>query len=415
MFGGIKTSYNVLKKTTAVVLAGGRGSGLKELTEKTAKPAVPIAGNYRIIDFVLSNCVNSGIRSIGVITQYMSDTLIRHIQMGWGRTTSDSSGGVIVIPAQQRTGDSWFRGTADAIYQNMDLVNPERTDRLLILSGDQVYKMDYSGLIAQHIEQKADLTIACTQQPVAGSPKYGAFQIKPDHRLTSVPNDPHQAASNETPHNRVYSMGIHLFNIDCLQQELQRAISSGAYEHNLETDVIPGVIQRHKVYGHIFDKEDQVGKTPYWRPASNIDQYYAINMDLIATVPDLDLYDRNWPIRTFQWQRAGAKILHSHDTPSGCVTRSLLSGGVVVRSATIDHSVLSVDVQVGEYSTVKDSVILPGANIGKRCTINNAIIGEECHVPDGMKIGVNPTFEGSFFTRSEGGILLVTKSMLKRF
>ncbi len=406
--------FQAVQRTTAVVLAGGKGSRLKELTARVAKPAVSFAGKYRIVDFTLSNCVNSGIRRIGVLTQYMANDLIRHLQAGWGRINPELMEGVFIIPAQQRTGELWYRGTADAVYQSMDLLDKERTDRLLILGGDHIYKMDYSRMVNFHIEKGADLTVACIQKPLDLASSFGVMSLDKEGRITEFnekPENPQPDPSN--PELAMCSMGIYIFNFDVLEEELNAAVNRPGYGHDFGHDVIPWMIGRRNVYGYVFSEKGHPCRTAYWRDVGNLDQYYAASMDLVQPLPELDIYDPNWPIQTLQLQRPGAKLVFNDNDRRGMATDSVLSAGVIISGASVTKSLLGTDVRVEEHSVVANSVLLPRASIGKGCRIKRTIIGEDCQIPDGMIIGEDSIRDKERFTVSESGVVLVTQNMLR--
>jgi glucose-1-phosphate adenylyltransferase len=405
--------FQAVQRTTAMVLAGGKGSRLKELTSKAAKPAVHFAGKYRIIDFTLSNCVNSGIRRIGVLTQFMANDLIRHLQSAWGRINPELSEGVYIMPAQQRTGERWYRGTADAVYQCLDLVDRERTDRLLVLGGDHIYKMDYSRMVNFHIEKKADLTVACVEKPLESASMFGVVTLNNEGQVTDFnekPQCPIPMPGN--PHRAMCSMGIYIFSMDVLERELKAAMKRPDYTHDFGRDIIPQMIEHANIYGYLFTARGHPCKNAYWRDVGSLDEYHEANMDLLQPLPKLDIYDQNWPLQTHQQQRPGAKMVFNEEGRRGSAIDSVLSAGVIISGAEVNRSLLGTDVRIEEHSVVNDSVFLPGASVGKGCRINKAIIGEKCHIPDGTLIGQYLEADRERFTVSNGGVVLVTSSML---
>jgi len=406
--------FQAVQRTTAMVLAGGKGSRLKEMTEKVAKPAVHFAGKYRIIDFTLSNCVNSGIRKIGVLTQFMANDLIRHLQSGWGRINPELAEGVFIMPAQQRTGERWYRGTADAVYQCLDLIDRERTDRLLVLGGDHIYKMDYSRVVNFHIEKDADLTIACVEKPLKSASMFGVMTLNDEGQIVDFnekPQCPIPMPGN--PHRAMCSMGIYMFSLDALEREMEIAMQRKDYSHDFGYDIIPQMIKNEdaNVYGYLFTSRGHPCKNAYWRDVGSLDQYHEASMDLLSPLPKLDIYDRNWPLQTHQPQRPGAKMVFNESNRRGSAIDSVLSAGVIISGAEVNHSLVGTNVRIEEHSIVTDSVLLPDCSIGKNCLINQAIIGENCHVPDGTLIGQDPEADRERFTVSEGGVVLVTESM----
>lgn len=407
------SGYQAVQRTTAMVLAGGKGSRLKELTSKVAKPAVHFAGKYRIIDFTLSNCVNSGIRRIGVLTQFMANDLIRHLQSGWGRVNAELSEGVFIMPAQQRTGERWYRGTADAVYQCLDLVDRERTDRLLVLGGDHIYKMDYSRMVNFHIEKKADLTVACVQKPLKSASMFGVMTLNDEGQVIDFnekPQCPIPMPGN--PHQAMCSMGIYVFSRDVLERELDAAMTRPGYSHDFGHDIIPHMIEHANVYGYLFTPRGHPCKNAYWRDVGSLDEYHEASMDLLQPLPRLDIYDRNWPLQTHQTQRPGAKMVFNESNRRGSAIDSVLSAGVIISGAEVTRSLLGTDVRIEEHSVVSDTVLQPGASVGKGCRIHKAIIGEKCHIPDGFLIGQDLDIDRQRFTVTEGGVVLVTADMI---
>ena len=404
--------FQSVQRTTAMILAGSKGSRLEELTNKVAKPALYFAGKYRIIDFVLSNCVNSGIRKIGVLTQFMANDLIRHLQSGWSRVNPELKEGVFIMPAQQRTGDSWYRGTADAVYQCLDLIDRERTDRLLVLAGDHIYKMDYSRMVNFHIQKDADLTVACVQKPINKAGMFGVMTLNEEGQVTDFNDKPQcPIAMPGNPYHAMCNMSIYLFNLDALERQLQIAMEKPDYGHDFARDIIPQMIENGNVYSYLFTPQGHPCNNAYWHDLSSLDEYHEASMDLVKPLPQLDLYDRNWPLQTHQIQRPGAKLVFNEGNRRGSATDSVVCPGAVISGAEINRSLLSCDVRIEEHSVVSDTVLLPGAVVGKACRINNAIIGEDCSIPDSTLIGQDPETDRQRFTVSEGGVVLVTSSM----
>ena len=408
------SSNRLVRRSVALVLAGGKGTRLKELTNKVAKPAVSFGGKYRIIDFTLSNCINSGVRNIGVLTQYMAHDLIMHLQSGWQILNPALNERVSIIPAQQRTGENWYRGTADAVYQNLDIIDHEHYDRVLILGGDHIYKMDYSRMINFHAENDADVTVACIRKPLSQASSFGVMGLDDEGRIVDFEEKPeHPKSDPSNPEKALVSMGIYIFNMDVLDDELSRGLLKPGYSHDFGHNVIPSMIKDRKVFGYVFADKGHPGRTAYWRDVGDIDEYFAANMDLVDPDPELDLYDRDWPIITDQKQRPGAKFVFNEDDRRGYATDSLLSAGVIVSGAKVHRSLLSLDVRVEEHSELEQVIALNGCSIGKNCKIRKAIIAEGCVVPDGTIIGYDETEDKRRFTVSTGGVILVSCAMLK--
>lgn len=405
--------FQAVQRTSAVVLAGGKGSRLRELTSRVAKPAVAFGGKYRIIDFTLSNCINSGIRHIGVLTQYMANDLIGHLQAGWGQINPELMEGVFIIPAQQRTGELWYRGTADAVFQSLDLLEQDRTERLLVLGGDHIYKMDYSRMVNFHIEKQADLTVGCIQKPLRQASDFGVLSLNTEGKISEFiekPDDPDPDPN--FPDQALCSMGIYIFNMSSLKNELHDAANRADYSHDFGKDIIPWMIDRQNVFGYVFSEKGHPCKTAYWRDVGSLDEYHAASMDLVQPLPELDLYDDDWPIQTLQRQRPGAKTVFNDDHRRGLAIDSVLCGGVIVSGATVNKSLLSTDVRVEENSNIDNSVLLPGSSIGSNCRLKRVIVGEACHIPNGTVIGENLSTDRDRYTVSDGGVVLVTQSML---
>lgn len=405
-----------LRNTTAVILAGGKGTRLKDLTSNVAKPAVSFGGKFKIIDFALSNCINSGIRNVGVLTQYMAQDLIQHIQSGWQSSYSALGEGVHIIPAQQRIGENWYRGTADAIYQNLDILKRRaHTERILILGGDHIYKMDYSRMINFHVESGADVTVACIQKPIEQASEFGVMGLnnegdiinfieKPEHPIP-MPNDASKA---------LISMGIYIFNLDVLDDELRTALHNPDYKHDFGHNIIPDLIGRSKVKGYVFTERGHPGQNGYWRDVGHVDEYYAATMDLLDPTPELDIYDTSWPIMTNQVQRPGAKFLFNDPKRRGYAVDSVVCAGVIISGAQVTRSLISYDVRIEDFSEVKDCILLPGAQIGQNCKLNKVIVGENCVVPDGVTIGFDIEQDKHKYTVTEEGVVLVTNEMFEQ-
>ena len=404
---------HLTRNTIALILAGGRGSRLVNMTDWRAKPAVPFGGKFRIIDFPLSNCVNSGIRKIGILTQYKSDSLIRHIQQGWGFLRGEFGEYVDLLPAQQRHGeDSWYKGTADAIYQNIDILRTRKPKHILILAGDHIYKMDYGAMLADHIEKNADLTIGCLEVSLEEASAFGVMDVDVNRRVKAFVEKPeHPPVMPGRTDTALASMGIYIFNADFLFEQLQKDADTVGSSNDFGKDIIPAVIDKYIVNAYPF-LDLQSGEQSYWRDVGTIDAYWSANMELIGVNPAMNLYDNTWPIWTHQEQTPPAKFVFDDDDRRGLAVESMVSGGSVISGAQVKHSLLFSNVRVNSYTTVQDSIILPQVNIGRHCRITKAIIEKGCDIPEGTIIGEDRAEDERRFHVSQGGIVLVTPDML---
>lgn len=406
---------NLTKNTVAVILAGGRGSRLKNLTDWRAKPAVQFGGKFRIIDFPLSNCINSGIRRINVATQYKSQSLIQHIQRGWGFLRGEFNEYVNIIPAQQRVSEEWYKGTADAIYQNVDLMRESGAEYVLILAGDHIYKMDYGKMLATHARTNADMTIACINVSLEEAKGFGVLAVDDTDRVVEFcekPNSP--KAMPDDPTKAFASMGIYVFNAKFLYEQLIRDAHEPKSSHDFGSDIIPYVIKKYHVQAHRFT-DSCVGAEDnnfYWRDVGTVDAYWEANMELTKVIPELNMYDRDWPIWTSQEQLPPAKFVFNSDGRRGIATDSLVSGGCLISGSSVDDSVLFSDVRVHSYCDISGSVILPKVTVNRNVVLKNVVIDRGCNIPEGMQIGVNLTEDKKRFYVSEKGITLVTPDML---
>lgn len=403
---------NDIHQTIALILAGGRGSRLQELTAWRVKPAVPFGGKYRIIDFVLSNCVNSDIRKIGILTQYKSQSLIRHVMRGWEIFHPELGEFIECIPAQQRRGNSWYSGTANAIFQNLDLIQYHKPKYILILAGDHIYKMDYRDLVAFHKQKQAKVTIASTLVPLDQAESFGILGADENSRITSFEEKPeHPIPSTKEPGKALASMGIYIFETDLLLQLLHEDAKHITSNHDFGRDIIPSLIHEHPVYAFPF-YDFEKNTTLYWKDVGTIDSYWKANMDLVDVSPELNLYDANWPIRTSSNTYPPAKFIFNDNGKRGVALDSMVAEGCIISGSEVRHSLLSNNVRVEEYSLVKNSIILPNVVIGANCRISNAIIDKECHIPDGTIIGENPEKDALQFNVTANGITLVEPEML---
>ncbi|UUX95091.1 glucose-1-phosphate adenylyltransferase [Aquabacterium sp. J223] len=405
------------KQAVALVLAGGRGSRLKNLTDRRAKPALYFGGKFRIIDFALSNCLNSGIRRIGVITQYKSHSLLRHLQRGWAFLKQELNEFVDLLPAQQRIDEeSWYRGTADAVWQNHDIIQSYRADYVIVLAGDHVYKQNYALMLADHVARGCEVSVGCIEVPRREASGFGVMAVDADYRITDFvekPADP--PAMPGKPDMALASMGIYIFNAAYLFRELARDIDDPVSAHDFGKDIIPravrlGVAQAHPFAASCVTSGDGA---PYWRDVGTIDAYWDANIDLTATLPELDLYDPRWPILTYQPQLAPAKFVHDQPGRRGVALQSLVSGGSII-SGEVHNSVLFSSVRTEVHSQVDCAVLLPYVEVGRGARLKRVVVDRSCVIPDGMVIGEDPAEDERRFVRSEGGITLVTRDMLAR-
>ena len=404
------------RQTLALVLAGGRGSRLYELTDWRAKPAVPFGGKFRIIDFPLSNCINSGIRRIGVLTQYKAHSLIRHLVRGWSRFHGELDEFVEILPASQRASGEWYQGTADAVYQNIDIMRTHKPEYVLILSGDHIYKMDYGEILGKHVELEADMTISCLEVPIeeaAGA--YGVMTVDETGRIIEFNEKP----DNPTPIPGqpgycLASMGNYLFNTGFLYEQLIKDADTPGSSHDFGNDIIPSIIKNYRVFAQPF-RDKKTKERAYWRDVGTLDAFWEANMELVAVTPELNLYDEEWPILTHQAQLAPAKFIFNNKKRRGIATDSMVSGGCVISGARVKHSLLFSNVKVHSYAEVNDSVILPDVDIGENARINKAIIDRGCTIAAGMVIGEDHDEDRKRdFRVTDNGIVLVTPDMLKQ-
>ena len=404
------------RQTLALVLAGGRGSRLYELTDWRAKPAVPFGGKFRIIDFPLSNCVNSGIRRIGVLTQYKAHSLIRHLVQGWSHFHSELDEFVEILPASQRAGGEWYQGTADAVYQNIDILRTHTPEYVLILSGDHIYKMDYGTMIGHHVEKQADMTVSCLEVPIeeaAGA--FGVIAVDEDGRVIGFeekPAEPEPIPGN--PGMCLASMGNYVFSTEFLFQELINDADHLDTDHDFGKDIIPEIIHDHRVYAFPF-RDTGTDEPVYWRDVGTLDAFWEANIELIGVSPDLNLYNEDWPILTYQAQLPPAKFVFDEDGRRGAAIDSMVSGGCVISGAMVKRSLLFSNTKVHSYAEIRDSVILPNVDIGEKARITKAIIDRGCIIEAGMVIGEDHDEDRKRgFRVTEKGVVLVTPDMLEQ-
>ena len=411
-------SLDLPKSAVALVLAGGRGSRLMNLTDRRAKPAVYFGGKFRIIDFALSNCLNSGIRRIGVITQYKSHSLLRHLQRGWAFLKTEMNEFVDLLPAQQRNDDeSWYRGTADAVYQNHDILESYGAKYIVVLAGDHIYKMNYALMLADHVAKGRQCTVGCLAVPRSEATAFGVMAVDENSMITEFLEKPdNPPLMPGTTDMSLASMGIYIFNADYLYKELERDMADPDSDHDFGKDIIPRAVRNGDAAAHPFSISavtSDENEEPYWRDVGTIDAYWDANIDLTATDPKLNLYDKKWPIWTYQAQLPPAKFVHNQPDRCGMAIESVVSGGCIV-SGKIFRTVLFSSVRVHSYAEVNWSVLLPEVQIGRGARLTRAVIDRGCHIPDGMVIGEDAALDEKRFHRSENGITLVTMEMLKK-
>ncbi len=404
------------KNTLALVLAGGRGSRLSHLTQWRAKPAVPFGGKFRIIDFPLSNCINSGVRRIGVITQYKAHSLMRHIQRGWGFLRGEFNEFVELMPASQRLEEgSWYTGTANAVLQNLDIIQAHGPQHILVLAGDHIYKMDYGQMLVQHVESNADVTVGSFDVARAEAVSLGTMRTDAHRRIVQfVEKSPDPIELPDRPGRSLSSMGIYAFNARFLYEQLQRDADDENSTHDFGRDVIPHIVEHHRAVAHEFGPASLGGSggSVYWRDVGTVDAYWEANIELTEVVPPLNLYDAGWPIWTYQEQLPGAKFVFDEAERRGIAVNSLVSGGVIISGAHVQRSLLFSNVRVNSFSRVEDSVILPNVNIGRNCRIHRAVIDKGCLLPEGSVVGEDAAEDARRFHRTERGITVITADML---
>jgi glucose-1-phosphate adenylyltransferase len=402
------------KDTLALILAGGRGSRLYELTDWRAKPALYFGGKYRIIDFPLSNCINSGIRRVGVLTQYKSHSLVRHLVRGWSHFKKELGEFIEILPASQRYSEDWYQGTADAVYQNMDIIRAENPKYVMILSGDHIYQMDYGEMLAEHVERGADMTVSCLEVPIeeaAGA--FGVISVDEDGRVTAFDEKPeHPTPIPGEEGLTLASMGNYIFDTEFLFEQLRKDAANPESNSDFGADIIPSIIKDYKVYASPF-RDPVTKERAYWRDVGTLDSFWEANMELVSPEPAFNLYDASWPIWTYQAQLPPAKFVFDDDDRRGMAVDSTVSGGCIVSGASLRKSLLFSNVQVNSFTDIEQSILLPDVVVGRSCKIRKAIIDRGCHVPDGTEIGVDHDSDrANGFRVTDKGVVLVTRGML---
>ena len=417
MLSSARIQERLARRTIALVLAGGRGSRLKQLTDRRAKPAVFFGGKFRIIDFVLSNCLNSNIRRIAVLTQYKAHSLLRHLQMGWSFLRPEMNEFLDLLPAQQRLDEAtWYRGTADAVYQNFDILKAARPEFFVVLAGDHIYKMDYSNMLNDMRAQGADCIVGCVEVPIALASDFGVMDVDPSMRIVNFLEKPREPPSIPgKPGRALASMGIYAFSANFLYDELERDRDKPGSSHDFGKDVIPDLVSRGLAVAHRF--EDSCVTTtpesePYWRDVGTIDAYWAANLDLIRPTPQLDIYDRNWPIWTYQQQLPPAKFVFDDEDRRGVAVDSMVSGGCIVSGAHVARSLLFSSVRINSFARTCEAVLLPEVEVGRHARLNKVVVDRGCRIPEGLVVGEDPELDAQRFYRSEDGVVLISAEML---
>jgi glucose-1-phosphate adenylyltransferase len=403
----------------AYVLAVGRGSRLMELTDRRAKPAVYFGGKSRIIDFALSNALNSGIHRIAVATQYKAHSLIRHLQRGWNFFRPERNESFDILPASQRVSETmWYLGTADAVYQNIDIIESYAPQYMVILAGDHIYKMDYEKMLRQHVESGADVTVGCLEASLEEAKGFGVMHIDAKNRILSFLEKPKKPPPMPgKPDAVLCSMGIYVFETKFLIEELKRDAADSNSSHDFGKDIIPHIVAKGKAVAHHFSHSCVVSSEEaqiYWRDVGTVDAYWAANIDLTDIIPDLDLYDRGWPIWTYGEITPPAKFVHDVEGRRGEAISSLLSGGCIVSGAVISRSLVFTGAHIHSYSTIHEAVILPYVQIGRHVRLKRVVIDREVTIPDGLVVGEDPVLDAKRFRRTEGGVTLITQPMLDK-
>jgi len=412
-------SNRLARDAMAFVLAGGRGSRLMELTDRRAKPGVYFGGKTRIIDFALSNALNSGIRRIGVATQYKAHSLIRHLTRGWSFMRAERNESFDILPASQRVSeDAWYRGTADAVFQNIDIVESYAPRYIVVLAGDHIYKMDYEVMLQQHVDSGADVTLGCLEVPRMEATGFGVMHVDEKdviHTFVEKPADPPGIPGN--PDMALASMGIYVFNTDYLFELLKEDAANPSSSHDFGKDLIPYVVKHGKAVAHRFSTScvrSEYEAEAYWRDVGTVDAYFEANIDLTAVTPALDIYDTEWPIWTYSELAAPCKFVHDNEGRRGMAISSLVSGGCIVSGSALKRSLLFTGVRVHSYSSIEDAVILPHVTIGSGAKLSRVVIDRGVSIPDGLVVGEDPEVDAARFRRTEKGICLITQEMIDR-
>ncbi len=416
-----KVTYStpLSRSSMAYVLAGGRGSRLMELTENRAKPAVYFGGKARIIDFALSNAINSGIRRIAVATQYKAHSLIRHLQRGWNFLQPMRNESFDILPASQRVAENqWYAGTADAVFQNIDIIDSYAPEYIVLLAGDHVYKMDYERMLVQHVNEGADVTVGCIEVPLRDATGLGIMRVDRDDRVLAFDEKPeHAAEMPDRPGHALASMGIYAFRRDFLHEQLRRDAADPHSSRDFGRDLIPYLVKNGKAVAHRFARScvrSRAESGVYWRDVGTLDAYFEANIDLTDVVPELDVYDREWPIWTYSAITPPAKFVHDVDGRRGLGVFSLVSGGCIVSGSSLRHSLLCNNVHVHSYGSIDHAVVLPFVNVGRHARLSRVVIDSGVRIPDGLVVGQDAEHDAARFRRTERGVCLITQPMIDR-
>ena len=414
-----RSNARLSSQAMAFVLAGGRGSRLKELTDKRAKPAVYFGGKTRIIDFALSNALNSGIRKMAIATQYKAHSLIRHMQRGWGFFRAERNEYLDILPASQRVSEEkWYLGTADAVAQNIDIVDSYDVKYVIILAGDHIYKMDYEIMLRQHVETGADVTIGCLTVPRMEATAFGVMHVDKAMRITAFlekPKDPPSIPGD--PDHALASMGIYVFDWQFLRDLLMRDMEDEGSSHDFGNDLIPGIVKNGKAIAHRFADScvrSGLEKEPYWRDVGTIDAFWQANIDLTDFVPKLDIYDNTWPIWTYAELVPPAKFIHDEDGRRGMAVSSLVAGDCIVSGSEVRNSLLFTGVRSHSFSSLDHAVVLPYVDVGRKAELKNCVIDRGVQIPEGLVVGDDPEEDAKWFRRTDAGIVLITQEMIDR-
>jgi glucose-1-phosphate adenylyltransferase len=401
-----------MQDVLTIILAGGMGSRLSPLTDNRAKPAVPFGGKYRILDFTLSNCLHSGLRRVLVLTQYKSHSLQKHLRDGWSIFNPELGEYITAVPPQMRKGENWYEGTADAIYQNLWLLDRSEAEYVVVLSGDHIYRMDYEPMLAQHKATGADLTIACMEVSIREASAFGCVGTDSERKIVAFEEKPENPPA--TPKDKtksLASMGIYIFSMKALVESLELDAGNDLSSHDFGKDIIPKLIDKQSVYAYQFgDAQGRVSRDAYWRDVGTIDSFYQANMDLLEAVPPIDLYQPNWPVRTFEHQYPPARTVSSDTGNEGIFINSIIANGVVNSGGSVHHSILSANVRINDGVTIADSILFDGVQVGKNSQLQNCIVDKHVKVPPNTRIGFNPTDDAQRFHISESGVVVIPES-----
>lgn len=404
----------MINNTLAIILAGGEGSRLQPLTKRRAKPSVPFGGKYRIIDFTLTNCLHSGLRRILVLTQYKSHSLQKHLRDGWSIFNPELGEYITPVPAQMRQGNKWYQGTADAIHQNNYLIERSDAQWTIILSGDHIYRMDYASMLETHKSHKADVSVACMKIPLDEASQFGIMSTDKDQRIIQFEEKPKniEAAQEDTDY-ALASMGIYIFSTKLLIDILEKDSINQDSSHDFGKDILPNLIHSHRVYAHRFGESDgRVSPDKYWRDVGTIESYYQANMDLLKSIPPLDLYQNDWPIRSYQSQTPPARAVPGDSGNEGIFINSILAGGTIISGSNVSHSVLFQNVFIDDQSIVENCVIFDGVNVGKNVKLNRCIIDKHVTIPDGENIGEHLEQDKQRFTVTKDNIIVIPQGYI---